>query len=47
MFLIDKYFIEKFNEKYGTKLTYLEFKDFQKEVREQKQKEGKVNKNYL
>ena len=45
MFLIDKYFIEKFNEKYGTELTYIEFKEFQKQVREQKKKEGKVSKN--
>jgi len=44
-FLIDKYFIEKFNEKYGTKLTYSEFKEFQKQVREQKRAEGKIS-NY-
>lgn len=44
MFLIDKYFIEKFNKKYGTNLTYTEFKEFQKETREQKKKEGKVSK---
>lgn len=44
MFLIDKYFIEKFNEKYGTNLTYSEFKEFQKQVREQKHNEGKTSK---
>lgn len=44
MFLIDKYFIEKFNEKYGTNLTYSEFKEFQQKVREQKKEEGKTSK---
>jgi len=44
MFLIDKYFIEKFNSKYGTNLTYKEFVDFQKKVREEKKKDGKVSK---
>lgn len=42
-FLIDKFFIEQFNLKFGTKLTYSEFLEFYKATRDKKRDAGLVN----
>lgn len=46
MFLIDKFFIEEFNAKYGTKLTYAEFVDFQKATRDKKRNGGLIDDSF-
>jgi len=45
-FLIDKFFIEEFNLKYGTKLTYKEFLEFYKLIREKKRNVGLVDDSF-
>lgn len=45
-FLIDKFFIEQFNLKFGTKFTYSEFLEFYKATRDKKRNAGLVNDSY-
>jgi len=41
-FLIDNFFLEALEEKYGVKITYKEFKEFHKDVRAKKKSLGLV-----